>query len=137
MDSLDWPPGQGRRARLDDFFDVVALDEAESVGVGPFAIGCRRTRHPVPTTALRIEAAGRRIAYSSDTEFDPELVAWLAEADLVLHETGRGIHTPLERLADLPEELRRRMRLVHYPDDLDVAASGIEPLEQGRTYAVP
>lgn len=137
MDSLAWPPGHGKEAGLEDFFEVVTLDASSTVRVGPFAIECRRTRHPVPTTALRVEAEGRRVAYSSDTEFDPELIAWLGEADLVLHETGRGLHTPLERLAELPDTLRRRMRLVHYPDDLDPSGCPIEPLEQGRIYAVP
>ena len=31
---------------------------------------------------------------------------------------------------------RARMRLVHYPDDLDLDAVTIEPLRQGTLYAV-
>lgn len=123
-------------ARLEDFFELVPLDERGAVRVGPFEIECRFTRHPLPTTAFRIAAGGRRLACSADTEFDPALVAWLAEADLVVHEAGFGIHTPLERLAALPTELRARLRLAHFPDQLDLSACGIEPLEQGRTYDV-
>ena len=33
-------------------------------------------------------------------------------------------------------DLRARMRLIHYPDDFDPAASVIEPLRQGRCYDV-
>jgi ribonuclease BN (tRNA processing enzyme) len=121
---------------LDDYFELHPLDEAKSVRFGPFEIECRRTIHHIPTTAMRIRAGGRTLGYSSDTAFDPSLIAWLAEADLVVHETNYGIHTPYERLAELPPELRAKMRLVHYPDDFDLASSNIEPLEQGRIYPV-
>lgn len=122
--------------RLDDYFDVTPLDEAGPVRVGPFEIACRRTRHHIPTFALRVRAGGRSLALSADTAFDPALVAWLAEADVVLHETGPGIHTPYEKLAALPVELRRRMRLIHYPDWLDASDGAVEPLVQGRRYEV-
>lgn len=46
------------------------------------------------------------------------------------------MHTPYEKLAALPAELRARMRLIHYPDDFDTSASVIEPLAQGRRYNV-
>ena len=46
------------------------------------------------------------------------------------------MHTPYELLAALPAELRAKMRLIHYPDDFDLNASAIEPLRQGRMYAV-
>lgn len=126
-----------RRKVFSDYFDLEPLDEERAVRVGPFEIECRRTRHVVPTTALRIRAGGRTLGLSADTAFDPRLVSWLAEADLFLHETGPSIHTPHEALAALPPEVRAKARLIHYPDDLDLAASAIEPLEQGRRYQVP
>jgi ribonuclease BN (tRNA processing enzyme) len=122
---------------LSDYFDVAPLDEARGTRIGPFEIECRRTRHVVPTTALRIRAGGRSLALSADTSFDPALVAWLAEADLFLHETGPGIHARYEPLAALPAAIRAKARLIHYPDELDLAGSAIEPLEQGRRYEVP
>ncbi len=136
MERARVPGGEGVPATFEDYFELTALDDRRPVRLGPFAIECRRTRHPIPTTALRIEGGGRRLAYSADTEFDAGLVAWLAEADLVLHETGPGIHTPLERLAELPAALRQRMRLVHYPDDLDPATSPVAPLEAGQLIRV-
>jgi ribonuclease BN (tRNA processing enzyme) len=134
VDPVTWTPVT---KTLDDYFEVVALDEARPVQAGPFEIACRRTRHHIPTFALRIRAAGRTLALSADTAFDPALVAWLAEADLVLHETGPGIHTPYEKLAALPQDLRRRMRLIHFPDELDASEGAVEPLVQGRRYEVP
>jgi len=131
---------QGERApartSFEDFFELVSLREGVAVRVGPFDIECRLTRHHIPTTAFRITAGGRRLSCSADTGFDPDLVRWLAEADLVVHEAGYGVHTPLERLAELPADVRGRMRLAHFPDQLDLAACGIEPLEQGRCYVV-
>lgn len=132
----DATTGAARQKGFSDYFDLELLDEARAVRVGPFQIECRRTRHVVPTTALRIRAGGRSLAISSDTTFDAQLVAWLAEADLFLHETGPSIHTPYDKLAALPAEIRAKARLIHYPDAFDVAASVIEPLVEGRRYVV-
>jgi ribonuclease BN (tRNA processing enzyme) len=137
MDALADPTTWARRRmELADYFELEPLDEARPVRIGPFEIECRPTRHLVPTTALRIRAGGRTLALSADTAFDPRLVEWLAEADLVLHETGLGIHTPYESLAALPPEVRGKLRLIHYPDQLDLASSAIEPLVEGRRYEV-
>lgn len=83
--------------------------------------------------ALLVEAAGRTLGYSSDTAFDPELIAFLDPADLIIHETNFGpAHTPYAALAALPAEIRGRMRLIHYPDGFDVAASAITALREGE-----
>jgi hypothetical protein len=138
MDALADPATWARRKmQLADYFEVVPLDEARPVSIGPFEIECRPTRHLVPTTALRIGAGGRTLALSADTAFDPVLVGWLARADLALHETGLGVHTPYEALAALPADIRQKMRLIHYPDAFDAEGSAIEPLVQGRRYEVP
>jgi ribonuclease BN (tRNA processing enzyme) len=136
MEQLVIGGGAAVRRELDDFFEMIPLAEDRRVAVGPFQIECRRTQHHLPTTAFRIAAGGRRFACSADTSFDPELVGWLAEADLFVHEAGYGVHTPVDRLAELPAAVRARMRLAHLPDALDVASSGIEPLEEGRRYEV-
>lgn len=122
--------------RFDDYFELVPLDEGRAVRLGPFEVECRRTIHHIPTTALRITAGGACLGYSADTAFDPSLIAWLGEADLVVHETNYGVHTPYEELAKLPESVRAKMRLIHYPDQFDVSGSVIEPLEQGKRYVV-
>ena len=126
--------------RLDDYFELIDLDEARPVDHGPFAIECRRTIHPIPTFALRIRAGGRTLGFSADTAFDPPLIDWLAGADLIIHEgTPRldaGAHTPIDRLAALPDSIRAKLRLTHYPDDLDLDTCPIEPLRQGRPVEV-
>ena len=119
-----------------DYFDYRPLSDVRPTSFGPFSIECRRTLHPIPTYALRLRAGGRCLGLSADTAFDPALIDWLAEADAIVHETNLGIHTPYASLAALPEPLRRKMRLTHYPDDFDLAGSVIEPLLPGRIYAV-
>lgn len=122
-----------RTLGFDDYFELVPLSWAEPTRVGPFRISARRTAHHVPTSALVIEAAGRSLGYSSDTAFDPELIAFLSPAHLIIHETNLGpAHTPYASLAALPATLRARMRLIHYPDSFDTSASCIEPLREGQ-----
>lgn len=132
-------PGSSEPARrsLGDYFELLELHVREPVDVGPFRVECRPTRHHIPTTAFKITAGGRTLAYSADTEFDPALIAWLDEGSaLIVHETNYGTHTPYEKLAGLDERLRAKMRLIHYPDDFDLDASVIEPLVQGRALTV-
>lgn len=121
---------------LDHYLNLIPLSDESVTQFGPFQIECRQTIHPIPTFALRIQVAGRRLGYSADTSFDPELIAWLEPADLVIHETNHGVHTPYEALAGLPAALRRRMRLIHYPDDFDLEHSAIEPLIPGFFYRI-
>jgi ribonuclease BN (tRNA processing enzyme) len=135
--SVQAPGSPAVRRDLNYFFEVTPLSEEFAVRAGPFGIRCRRTLHSIPTTAFRIEAAGRCLGYSADTAFDPSLIDWLSAADLIIHETHPGpMHTPYGDLARLPAELRAKMRLIHYPDDFDLAASAIEPLRQGQSLNV-
>ncbi len=139
--SMRWvvrEPGEAPVERyFEDFFDLIPLSETAAVQLGPFAVRCRPTLHSVPTTALFIEAVGRKLGYSADTAFDPELIAWLAAADLIVHEADGGfLHTPYEHLATLPLAVRAKLRLIHYPDNFDASASTIEVLRQGRCYEV-
>jgi ribonuclease BN (tRNA processing enzyme) len=124
------------RRTFESYFDVTLLRDDGPVQVGPFAIECKKTIHHIPTTAVRVRAGGASLGVSADTAYDDELITWLGEADLVVHETYLGVHTPYARLAALPEETRRRMRLIHYPDFFDKAGSVIEPLVERRVYDV-
>jgi glyoxylase-like metal-dependent hydrolase (beta-lactamase superfamily II) len=116
---------------MGDYLDLSPLGGGVS-SCGPFEFEVRPTIHHIPTTAVRVRAGGRSIGYSADTVFDEGLISWLLESDLVLHETGLGVHTPYASLAALPAETRAKMRLVHYPDTLEGAA--IERLREGQVY---
>ncbi|MCK6550563.1 MBL fold metallo-hydrolase [Myxococcota bacterium] len=122
---------------FDDYFRFTPLAWGAPITVGPFTITSYRTKHHVPTSAVVVEACGRTLGYSADTAFDRELVDVLSAADLVVHETNYGpAHTPYEALATLPERIRRKLRLVHYPDQLDVARTIIPPLREGELVTV-
>lgn len=135
--SVLWDGQQHRQLGFEDYFEHVPLSWTDSIRVGPFDIRARRTIHHVPTSALLVECAGRKLGYSADTAFDPELIAFLSEADLIIHETNFGpAHTPYASLAALPAELRAKMRLIHYADSFDVASSNIVPLREGQILRV-
>lgn len=134
MDRLVAPDGVSTRMRFEDYFDPVQLRFDSAVDEGPFRIECRPTVHHVPTTALRIRTEDAFFGYSADTAFDLDLIDWLTPCDRFVHETNLGTHTPYERLARLPAEIRRKMRLIHFTDDFEAGSSVIEPLVQGRRY---
>jgi len=131
MDGLLKPDGGLRRLAFEDYFALTPLTLDAPVAVGGLAIDARMTRHHVPTCALRVRAGGASLGYSADTSFDRPLIDWLAAAQAVIHETNLGAHTPLDALVALPEALRAKLRLVHYPDGFDAARSPIPCLRQG------
>lgn len=122
---------------LIDFVEPQPLTMDAPVTLGPFTIHGRCTQHSIPSIAVKVSACGRTLGYSSDTTYDPALLDWLAECDLIIHEAGVGrMHTPYERLVELPADLRARLRLIHYPDYFDTAASAIPVLRQGGLYTI-
>jgi len=141
---MEWvqakPEAPPTRKQLSDYFELIDLSPFQPVQCGPFTIECRRTIHSIPTYAFRIAAGDRMLGYSADSAYDPTLIDWLARADLIVHEATTvihtGVHTPYEKLSALPESLRAKIRLTHYPDDFDLDSSVIEPLRQGRCYTV-
>ncbi len=123
--------------RFEDYFDLVDVPEQQAVSSGPFAISVYPATHSLPTTAIFVEAAGRKFGYSADTAYDPRLIEWLSRADLIVHEANSGFpHTPYQRLAELPDALRKKMLAVHYPDGFDPPGREVELLRQGRSYWV-
>jgi len=136
MDQLIGADGKLQRKTFEHYFAATHLDLGAPVHVGPFEISCRMTKHHIPTTALRLRVGDRSLGYSADTSFDPSLIAWLAEADLVIHETNLGTHTPYGELRGLPEATREKLRLIHYTDFFDLETSEITPMVQGEPIEI-
>lgn len=132
MDTLmESPGGPTRQLSLEDYADVHPLGPGETA-IGDLSLEWRPTIHHIPTSAIRVRCGSRSFGYSADTSYDPNLVAWLAEADLFFHETNVGVHTPLSSLAVLPAPIRARMKLIHYPDFHEVEISPIACAREGE-----
>ena len=100
------------------------LEDAVPFQVGPFTVTPYAVRHPVPAFGLRVEAGGRVLAYSGDTDSCPGLAPLLADADLALVEAsylegrdeGRGVHLTARRAAEAAVAAgARRLVLTHLP----------------------
>ncbi|MBN1475620.1 MBL fold metallo-hydrolase [Candidatus Sumerlaeota bacterium] len=115
-----------------DYFEGHALSYGQETAIGPFHVSIRRTKHVIPTVGLIVRVGDMRWGYACDTIFDPEHIKWLSQADMIVHETNDGPHTPLEDLMGLPQEIRDKIWLVHYPDSLDPNDAPLNCLRQGQ-----
>lgn len=125
----------------EDYYCLHEIPWEEPMSVGPFEIETRKTIHHLPATAMRVTDGEAALGYSADTRFDRELVDWLAEGEMVLHETGHGPgHTALEELAELPEHVLADLRVVHVPESIDrdevEAETDLEFARAGSRYAL-
>lgn len=131
MSRLLQKSGEVLELTLEDYAHVVPLAPGKN-RIGSFDLEWRKTIHHIPTSAIRVRCGTKTLGYSADTSFDPALIEWLAETELFFHETNHGVHTPLESLVALPPNLTAKMRLIHYPDDHDVARSPIVCAREGE-----
>lgn len=130
-------PEAFRDLAFEDYFDWSEVGVDRTTTIGPFTVHARMTKHHVPTSALVLEHGGKSIGISSDTGFDPSLIKFLADADLVVHETNYGpAHTAYADLLTLDDALKAKMRLIHYPDEFDVDGSAIRCLREGDVVDV-
>ena len=118
--------------------------------------------HALPCIGFRAELGGKSITYSGDTFYDPDGLIKLQErgiisearrqallhrgsvqpSDLLLHEAGVApIHTPIEVLQKLPENVRKGLHLIHIGGKRAAQAAevGIETVRVGfeNTLRVP
>jgi len=107
------------------------------------------TLHTIPCIAFKVEWRGRSMVFTGDHLNSPEMISKLEstgvltheraealrqmplqECDALLHEAGAPpIHTPLKVLSELPEEVKKRLYVVHTSAlppgcDLRVAPTG-------------
>lgn len=135
---------EGSITSLEDIFDVRPLEPGTAVDISP---GIRaeliQTRHIPGKDSFSIYF-NDRIFYSADMTFDPELLNRLVNergCEVILHECqleGYGaVHTTLEELLSLPEDIRKQIYLMHYGDDMEQYKGQtdlMEFMEQQRVY---
>jgi ribonuclease BN (tRNA processing enzyme) len=112
-------------------FDFQSLTDREAVTVGPFTVTPVRVNHPVETYGFRVEAGGRVLAYSGDTDTCEALTPLFTGADLVLadsafvdgRDTARDIHLSGSRAAQAAVDAGgvSRLMLTHLPSWNDPA----------------
>lgn len=110
---------------LDPEFDFRTMASGASFTVGPFTIIPHQVNHPVEAYGVRVEAAGRTLAYTGDTDVCRALGELLSGADLVLadsafvegRDTVEGIHLTGARAAQAALDAGgvRRLMLTHIP----------------------
>ncbi len=122
---------------LEDFVDLHVVPWGTTAEIGPFTVETRQTIHHIPTAGLRVRSGEKTLGYSCDTAWDPEHVAWLENADTLIHETSLGpAHTPMFRLLELPEAVRRKLLVVHYPDIVAEPTGELRFAREGMIHEV-
>jgi len=66
----------------------IPYEENTPLRIGPFTLHFKRTPHPAPTFAIRIETARGSIGYSADTGWDDGLIDFFKGVDLLLCESS-------------------------------------------------
>jgi ribonuclease BN (tRNA processing enzyme) len=114
-----------------------SLPEGLWTPIGPFDITVRATNHHIPAVAMIIREEDKSIAFSSDTEFDTDLISWLCQADFIIHEATGGLgHTSYEELMALPSTIKDKMALIHYSDDFLSSDKEIRVLREGEVLEI-
>lgn len=122
---------------LEDYFECCPMEPGRTTTIGNLTVKCHRTVHSLPCMALRITDGTSTLGWSGDTEFDPELVQWLLQADVVVHECGELFkHTRLAELVTLEPEAQQRIRLIHLPDGFQIPTGDLAPLRQGEVVSI-
>lgn len=118
--------GQDGISSLEDAFEVRPLTEGNTCSLSPnLSVEIIRTPH-IPGKASYSLYINDEIFYSADKVFQPELLTHLVKdrnCRKILHEvqlTGAGeVHTTLEELLSLPPEIRSKIMLMHYGDEME------------------
>lgn len=118
--------GQDGIESLEDAFDVRPLREGQAVELAPgLSLEIIRTPH-IPGKNSYSLYLNDEIFYSADMIFQPEMLEELVYrrgCRKILHEvqlTGPGqVHTTLEELLSLPADIREKISLMHYGDEME------------------
>jgi ribonuclease BN (tRNA processing enzyme) len=133
---------------MNEEFDFIPYGPAP-VELGPFTVTSRRVVHPVTAYALRVEVAGRVLAYSGDSGTCPGLEETARDADLFLCEASfmEGMPNPpdlhltgAEAGHTASRSGARRLLLTHIPpwhDPEKVLAEAVATYDGPIGLAVP
>jgi ribonuclease BN (tRNA processing enzyme) len=110
---------------MDGEFDFRQLADGGAVRIGPFTVTPHRVDHPVEAYGFRVEAHGKVLAYTGDTDTCDALKPLCHNATLVLSDSAfidgrdgaRGIHLSGSRAAQAAIDAGgvQRLMLTHLP----------------------
>ena len=110
---------------MDSEFDFRRLADGEAVRIGPFTVTPYLVNHPVEAYGFRVEADGKVLAYTGDTDTCDALKALCHNATLVLTDSAfvdgrdgaRGLHLSGSRAARSAVDAGgvQRLMLTHLP----------------------
>ena len=119
--AYDLTPPEG----MDSEFDFRELVNREAVRMGPFTVTPHLVNHPVEAYGFRVEADGKVLAYTGDTDDCDALKALCHNATLVLSDSAfvdgrdhaQGIHLSGSRAAQAAVDAGgvQRLMLTHIP----------------------
>ncbi|WP_410768125.1 MBL fold metallo-hydrolase [Fontibacillus sp. BL9] len=135
--------GQDGIDSLEDAFEVRTLTEGTACELSPnLSVEIIRTPHIPGKTSYSLYI-NNEIFYSADKVFQPDLLHHLVEernCRKILHEvqlTGPGeVHTTLDELMSLPPEIRNKILLMHYGDEMENFIGRTAEMEFLRQYEI-
>jgi len=157
---LDLAKGVGGAKHFEDAFQLSEHDSTTPFQFGSLTVTPRETQHYIPCWGFRVEADGRRLAYTADTAPCSGLTDLADDADLLLSEATlrsldedaqppepRGHLTPAEAGAVARDGGARRLVLTHLSVNGDDATwartdaattfgSEVEIAEPSKTYEI-
>ncbi|MCF6335332.1 MAG: MBL fold metallo-hydrolase, partial [Spirochaetales bacterium] len=134
---------------LSDFFNSLnydevsegkVIEEGKALVLGSFTLNFKRTPHPVPSFAIRIETKESSLGYTGDTGWDKSLPEFFEGVDLLLCEASlynkylgviEGHLTAGESGKMARESKAKRLILTHFPHSGD---HGDLKKEAGEVY---
>lgn len=123
------------------YFDFRTVRSGDKVAILPFVFTFRQTRHPVETLAVRVEANGRSLVYTSDTGWSDGLVRFAQGANVLIAEASlqeeddslSNVHMTAEEAGRLAKDAAvGRLVLSHLVPGLDPMVSVDQAAEHFR-----
>ena len=142
-------------AQLHSLFDFRPVQIGAPVEVHGARLLFRFTLHSIPALGFEAHYQGASFNYSGDTLNDPAAVDAIFAAghmdaarreelshydwshDLHFHESGiPPLHTPIERLAALDDDVKKRLRVLHVTPHRVLGHAGLIVAEPGRAATI-
>jgi len=140
---------------LEKLFDFRPIQVGAPVDIHGAKLIFRFTLHSIPAIAFEAHYQGASFNYSGDTLNDPQAVDAIHKGggmddarreelthfdwshDLIFHESGvPPLHTPLERLEALDDDVKARLRVLHVTPHRLRGRAGLIVAEPGRQHTI-